>query len=461
MSFSVEINKTIPIVAEVDVLVVGGGIAGCTAAIAAARNGAKTMLVEKFGYLGGNMGPAIFGGATTFEVPDIVLEKHPPGGNRKLPGIAGEFIARCESHSNAALLSHYMRDSQVVSHVWFQMMKEEDVTLTLNSFASDPIMKGNEIQGLTVENKSGTQAIRSRVVVDATGDADVAFRAGVPIESGKSMFIAGLYFAVGNVEYDLYKKAVLDVSPTEQDLQWGREKDELVDERAGKGTFELLLPFYRKSWEAGDFEFIRRVPEYGNARIVVDHGIFAGVSNKRNPISHDRYQIIGGMAGIFGVDRGITSGNARAMTDLEVATRMYIFDTAVFLRKWVPGFAKSYLHMVSPYFHARGGRSMMAEYSLSMDDVKNNRRHDDMVFQGSFQHIEGNFDFPYRQLLPQEVENLLAAGRSAVIQPPEFRVRWMVFMMGEVAGAAAALSVREKVAPKHIDIEKLRTIIYR
>ena len=103
MSEMIELRKSVPVVAHVDVLIVGAGIAGSTAAVAAARNGARTMVVDRFGYPGGNMGPGMIGGAPNMEIPETM------GG--RLPGIPGEFIKRCEEYCNAPLLAHYFRDS--------------------------------------------------------------------------------------------------------------------------------------------------------------------------------------------------------------------------------------------------------------------------------------------------------------------------------------------------------------
>jgi flavin-dependent dehydrogenase len=166
---TVRIEKSVPVAVEVDVLVAGSGIAGSTAAVTAARCGARTMVVDRFGRPGGNMGPGWIGGAPNLELPGSMVETG-------IPGIPGEFVRRCEEYGNAPLLNHYFRDSQAISYVWLQMMQESGVELMFNTFVSDPIMNGDRIEGLIVENKSGSQAVKAKVVVDATGDADIAAR---------------------------------------------------------------------------------------------------------------------------------------------------------------------------------------------------------------------------------------------------------------------------------------------
>jgi hypothetical protein len=162
------------------------------------------------------------------------------------------------------------------------------------------------------------------------------------------------------------------------------------------------------------------------------------------------------------------------MNKLEVASRVFIFETAQFLRKYMPGFEESYLHFVAPYFHARGGRSIISEYSLTIEDVEKEQRQDDVIFITDNHAIpesdiatdvygytpKKTFDFPYRQLLPKEIEGLLATGRSAIIQPPVTRVRWMVFLMGQAAGVAAALAVKRRVIPRNLDVKELQKLLY-
>jgi len=172
---SVKVKKSVPVVSEVDVLVVGSGIAGLTAAVTAARQGARTMVIDRFGRPGGNMGPGLIAGAPNLELPESMAKTG-------LPGIPGELVRRCEKYCNTQLLNHYFRDSQVISYVWLKMMQESRVQLMFNTYAADPIMEDNKVIGLLVENKSGTQAIKAKVVIDATGDADVAFRAGAPVD---------------------------------------------------------------------------------------------------------------------------------------------------------------------------------------------------------------------------------------------------------------------------------------
>ncbi|KXA92338.1 hypothetical protein AKJ64_03410, partial [candidate division MSBL1 archaeon SCGC-AAA259E17] len=147
------------------------------------------------------------------------------------------------------------------------------------------------------------------------------------------------------------------------------------------------------------------------------------------------------------------------------------FDTAQFLTDYVPGFEDSYLHFVDPYFHARGGPSVLTEYVLTEQDTKDKSQKEDVVFLADVHNVsdiaeeafgyepDRIFDFPYRQLLPREIDNLIVTGRSAIVQPPITRVRWMVFLMGQAAGIAAAQSIENNKEPKKINVKKLQKLL--
>ena len=470
---SVEVSKSVPVLAQVDVLVVGTGIAGSTAAVTAARNGAKTMVVDRFGYPGGNMGPGLIGGAPNLELPSTMAEKG-------MPGIPGEFVRRCEEYAKGQLLNHYFRDANIVSYVWLQMMRESGVDLLFNTFAGDPIMDGTRVMGLLVENKSGTQAIMAKVVIDATGDADVAARAGAPVDNGGSLFNAGMYLAMGNVDVERYETEVVQVEPGEDDIRWAKSLDALVGKRLGH--LKPLIPYYRRAWESGEYKFLVDVGDRWT--ILLDHGIFRSVSGVQyvpDPIRKGRYGILGALVGVWGPWDDVnaeTSGSAPVMNMLEMNCRMFIFETAQFYVRRLPGFKDAYLHFVSPYFHARGGRSIVSEHPITRVDIDEaplkddvvvimdehripRRRDEDVTGAEVYGYTERNtFDFPYRQLLPRQVDGLLAAGRSAVIQPPEMRVRWMVFLMGQAAGAAAALAAKRDVTPRELDVKELQSLLH-
>jgi hypothetical protein len=488
MGAVIELEKSVPVVADVDVLIVGAGIAGSTAAVAAGRNDARTMVVDRFGYPGGNMGPGMVGGSPNMEIPEAMGDC--------LTGIPGEFIERCEKYCGGPLLAHYFRDSQVISYVWTQMMKEAGVRFMYNTYAGDPIMAGNRVVGLFVENKNGTQAIRAKVVVDATGDADVAARAGAPTDGGKSLFHPGTYWAMGNVDIDRYWSEIYPMwtpptpeaerlvgpryihggdeysfTPSPENVSWAESIDKSIDKphpslvgMDKSRSHGPLFPYYRPAWESGEYRFMQEVGGLGYVR--ADHGLFRAVSGIQyvsDPLRMGKYGIIGALVGVWR-NENPTSGDTGVMTALEVKARSFIFETSQFLIRRVPGFEKAHLHMIAPYFNSRGGRSVISERPVTREDVKQGRKFDDVVFQMISPVDSGKatvYDFPYRQFLPRGIEGLLVTGRACIIQPPVMRVRWMVLHMGQAAGVAAALVAKMGTTTRELDIKEMQSLLHR
>ena len=444
MGEMIQLSKPVPVVAETDVVVAGSGISGSIAAVAAAREGADVILIDRYGCLGGNLGPGMFSGG----VVHLVLH-YPRVMPEGLRGIPGEFLNRCEGYAGHQLGHDYFKDSQAVSYVLFRMMEESNVRLMLNTWVCDPVMAGDRVAGLFIENKSGTQAVKAEVVIDATGDADVAARAGVPTDPNPKYNHPGMYFAIGGVDEAKYQ-CFLDAAaePDPDDLTWVRAVFRDID-MGYPSRLNPLLPFIRPAWQKGEYRIVKRIG--GVAAITVDHGFYA-----------PRHGIVGAQVGLWG--EGIDSGDAEQNTELERATRLYIFETAKFMRSHVPGFENSHLHMIAPFFHSRSGRSAVCDHVNTCEDIEAGRRFEDVVFVNyGHEQVKGpetGSDFPYRQFLPKGVEGLMATGRSAIIQPPTNRARWKMLIMGQACGVGAALAARTGVTPRQVNVRELQKILH-
>ena len=291
------------------------------------------------------------------------------------------------------------------------------------------------------------------------------------------MVRSGCYFALGNVDVDVYKSEVIEKEVPEELLDWYVHN---VHPRLCGGHSRQLIPFLKKAADAGEpFEFVRE-GRYGY--IAADHGLFWGISgfSVDDPHKLEKYGTVGG---IMGLNKGNEkaffqdTGDSVLMTEIEHDTRKYIVEFARFIKKYLPGFDKSYLHYIGAYYHGRGGRSMSPAYQLTEADVTGGALFDDVVFEGYYGHIGASnettyklwdvvhdyrhaFEWPYRQFLPKRVEGLLCAGRAAIVQPPVLRMRWQMLMCGEVVGRAAARAVKEKVPPRGIDVVALRKPLY-
>ncbi|MCK4591595.1 MAG: FAD-dependent oxidoreductase, partial [Candidatus Latescibacteria bacterium] len=175
----IEPERKISVVREVDVVVVGGGPAGFIAAVTAARNGARTLLIERYGFLGGMATSALVG-------PFGLRDKESP----VVEGIPREFLDRLEA-AGGALRSYEGRweecgfDPEVVKYIADQMVEEAGAELFLHSFTCNTILEDDRIKAVIIESKSGRQAITGEVFIDATGDGDIAALSGVPYEKGR------------------------------------------------------------------------------------------------------------------------------------------------------------------------------------------------------------------------------------------------------------------------------------
>ena len=440
--------KEIPVIKEVDVAVVGGGPAGIGAAIAAAKNGARTVLIERYGFLGGM--------ATAGLLPVIT------GTNSKqeriVKGVCQDLIDRMVEIGGAIDRNDlpYPDSSQVTyepnpfKYVADQMMRETGVEVLLHSFFCDVIMEDEVIKGIIIESKSGRQIILAKAVIDATGDGDVAARAGAPFEQGResdnlTMGVT-MCFNLRNVKlnYNLGKKRLKEYP-----------------------EFNELL--YRCIEEARKNEEFPWVPEYRHAKngkmVVVGPWL-------ENLVKPDEISV--NFTTLFG-----DAVNVNDLTQMEMDGREYVQTFVKFFQKYVPGFENCVLAEVAPQLGIRESRRITGEYTLTADDVYEGRSFEDAIAVGGswsvdihrsyygdehiFEEVSGGpFDIPYRCLLAKKTKNLLTAGRCISVSRVGLgiiRLMAPCFAIGEGAGVASALAVKENKALREIDIKKVQKIL--
>ena len=427
-------SQQVPVIADVDVLVAGGGVGGVVAAIAAARYGARTLVVETHSSLGGNMGPAMFVGGSLH-----MALHNPEAFPNGLGGIPGEFNRRVVAGEDRNVGADYFQDHHSVSYVASKMLEEVDAEMLLSSVVSGVITRGNKARGVFVENKSGTQAIRSKVIIDCTGTADVAARAGAPVTEMPSNPSAGTFFAIANADWAEYEQALAARGELPQDDQdWMQAQVCPVADR--------FMPWARAAWERGAFRIVDTVDDFATLEATLM------LSKGEPPLVYARTRVNG----------NFNPGDGLAMSRIAQHERTYIYEFAAFLRENVPGFKRARLHVVAPLTCARGGKSIESTYVVTHDDVARSARFDDVVciYYDDKQYYPGGCDIPYRMLLPKGVEGLLAAGKSAVRRGPQMRQRHTVQLMGQAAGVAAALAVKHCVEPSEIDVAELQQVLH-
>lgn len=469
-------EQKVPVVRDVDVAVVGSGVSGLFAALGAAKQGARTLLIDRFGQLGGNMGPGGF--IRSSYGPE-------PGKTHHVvdyPGVCREFLERLESRLIPEYHAHdpdvrslpgieYPSFSSAISALAIDMCEDAGVELMLSAYAGDPLMDASKVVGVFVETKSGRVAVRSGVLIDATGDASLAERAGVPVrhesaspeESRKlrmwhgwvrpeyqSWNDGGIIVIAAGVDYarfDAFRQMPVELSDAEEDLNGE------LRAYPGCAFSDSLIRAFRKGSEGGHYRVLRHLP--GNFYVSFDATV--------SPLEGNLLQMYVDTGGEYDL------GNWEHVSRLEAAVRRHAFDSVEFYRAHVPGFERARILFMSSYLGARAGPGMVGEYWLTFDDFVRGARFDDVLFRNFVTRRQGKghpdgCDMPYRMLLPREVDGLLVAARGASFErrghdsPP--RPRCSLMMLGEAAGRAAALSVADGVQPRNLDVRKLqRTLL--
>jgi len=460
MDYVLEPEKRIPVMRDVDVAVAGAGVSGLFAALGAAARGARVVLIDRFGQLGGNMGPGLFIGSRLYDQPGKTLHVI------DYPGIPRRFVDRLEAMlAPDAALRGYPAYTLCISRLAADMLDEAGVERLLSAYAADPVLEGGRVRGLFVETKSGRVAVRAKVVVDATGDADVARRSGAPCRSGstpaecdspnihshynKPQYATwndgGVYFVMARVDINAFRafcrqECVLD----DAEQKWQQANLDF----AGTRWPAAMVRLFRAA--AGAAEFRPSIELWPRAHVALLHW-FEDLGDG----------LAGGRAHVMGE---YDSGNCEHVSRIESAVRSLVFDSARFFRGRVPGFEKSLLLFVSPFLGSRGGPHIEGEYLLTPQELYRGASAPDSMFRSYVDVRVGGSkqgcDMPYRMLLPRGIDGLLVTGRGMSYlrrgHDPGVRARCNMMMLGQATGVAAAMCATEGVCPRHLDVRKLQ-----
>lgn len=435
--------RTIDVVHETDVLVVGSGPGGLGAAIGAARAGADTTLLERFGCFGGNI--------TAVGVESFAWYRHE--GTVDSVGVGAEIEARARAEGATSDESQSISqafDAERFKVVADKLVEENGIHPMLHRTFVAPIVEDGVVCGVITESKSGREAILARRVVDATGDADVALRAGAPTHKTpvEEMLSVSVAFSMTGVNKRAFMEAIRSDAPKYRDWtgngEWNIETDGKED--------ELFSPFLRKPF--------KRAVETG----LIPPGLItmAGTYGTVHDNGDLTYLNLIHMSGFDGT-------SADDLTRGEIEGRKQAMHAIAALRAFMPGCEAATLRNFGMTLGLRDTRKIDAVYNMTADDVRGQARFEDSV--GIFpEFIDGYgvlvlpttgryFHVPFRSLVPRSVSNLLVAGRSIGgdrISHAAVRSMMCCTVSGQGAGVAAAVSLRDGVASEDVSVPALR-----
>jgi hypothetical protein len=437
--------RDVPVVYEADVIVVGGGPGGHSAAVAAARNGAKTILIERYGCLGGMASGGL-----------VILVLHQSDGFSNEPVIAGlplewmerlgkipggkigpelselgstdpKVLARWKYHGSTVMGGRvrlsWTFDPEYFKCILNDMAEESGVKLSLHSWGTRAITEGNTVKGVIFESKSGRRAALGKVVIDGTGDGDLLTSAGAESDTSLDPKIRSanmaLLFRLGGVNYEKYMET------SSKDPAKARELAAELTKTAG--TFFLPFPGNRPD------------------TVWVNNWI-----------------------------PGFKATDVEDLTRLEVNTRKMISKGFAFMQQNYPGFENSFIMDIASQYGARGSRRLVGEYALTGDDVNSSRKFEDtiaivpkvtvgwgsdMAEKGVTKRGDTCAYVPYRVLVPRQVDGLLVGCRcfsSDMFANDSLNLIPHCAALGEAAGTAAALAVKKGIAVRKVDIKTLQ-----
>lgn len=459
MNYYIEPEKRLPVL-EYDVVVAGAGTGGVMAAIAAARHGAKTMVIELKGYPGGIAGE---GGTALHSFYNVWKPYEDVEKKQLVKGLPQEMIDRlmaiggCSGHAETTAGFDYDGistgiDTELYKLVTFEMLSDAGVYCMMNTMVTEAIVEEGVVKGVIIENRGGRQVVMAKSFVDATGHGDLSAFAGATYTEPADYDSANA-MGVGGVDVEKYYAYLCDHNAI-KDVAYGirsGQPNKLVRVTGGEINSNVTDPSDK-----------RHMPKE-----LLDQSKAIGMSYVTTTVHDDYFMFIKLNHHIGGPSTDMHQVNA---AELELRQRQY--KALQLFRNTIPGCEKAFIARTSPSFNVRRGRCITCDYDMPLAEILEGTHYEDDVFTYGFHdcaprlHIKngGSYGLPYRALCVKGLKNLYAIGMMITSD-------WSAHMstrntvscmgMGQAAGTAAALCVREGCFVRNLDYNLLRQTLMK
>jgi hypothetical protein len=433
--------RDVKVCAEADVVVVGGGPGGHSAAIAAARNGARVVLLERYGHLGG-----MATGGIVIQIPHMS-----DGGTKPvIAGLSLEWLERLDKlpggvlrprtedigSTDPKLIKYWNRfmgntinghikhtawvDTELTKCMLNDMVEEAKIKLYLHSWGTKAVAKDGKVQGVVFESKSGRQAVLGEIIIDGTGDGDLLPSSGAAfdaeVEKGSRSAALALVFRIGNCDYQKY----CDFKEKEP------QKFDALMKQLAEAAGTRLLP----------------LPTPRNDVMWINNWI-----------------------------QELDCTNVEDLTTLEVEMRKTMRKGHAFMMKYFPTFENSFILDTASQTGTRGSRRLISEYILTKEDLQACKKFEDTIAVYPRMGPPGvggsetrHVYIPFRTLVPAKIEGLLVAGRSFGSDMAANNMANLIphcISNGQAAGTAAALAVKKGISPRKVDVKTLQKTLLK